>query len=67
MAQRQSGPEPQKAGGKGKMTVQEAGHLGGEKGGRKGGQRVQELVDEGKRAETHESGARKGGGTKPRH
>ncbi len=50
MAQRQSGQEPGKAG-KGKMTVQEAGHLGGEKGGHKGGQRVKELIEEGKEKE----------------
>jgi hypothetical protein len=40
--------------GKGNMTVQEAGHLGGHK----GGQRVKELVEEGKR--TEEEGGRQG-------
>ncbi|WP_457795909.1 hypothetical protein [Methylocystis sp. S23] len=47
------------------MTVQEAGHLGGEKGGHKGGQRVRELVEEGKQTEA--GGAKKGGASKPRH
>ncbi|HWQ18545.1 MAG TPA: Em GEA1 (EM1) [Methanotrichaceae archaeon] len=49
--------------GKGKMTVSEAGHMGGEKTaethgkefyediGHKGGQRVKELIEEGKEAE----------------
>ncbi|KAF2990355.1 hypothetical protein OGR47_14390 [Methylocystis sp. MJC1] len=63
MAQRQSGQEPGKTG-KGKMTVQEAGHLGGEKGGHKGGQRVKELIEEGKEKEQTKG---KGGETKPRH
>ncbi len=49
MAQRQT-EQPGKSG-KGKMTVEEAGHLGGEKGGHKGGQRVKELIEEGKRSE----------------
>ncbi len=35
----------------GGMTVDEAGHLGGEKGGHKGGQRVKELIEKGKEAE----------------
>jgi len=61
MAQRQS--EPEKTG-KGKMTVQEAGHLGGEKGGHKGGQRVKELIEEGKEKEAEQT--KKGGGAKPR-
>lgn len=65
MAQRQSGHEPEK-GGKGKMTVQEAGHLGGEKGGHKGGQRVKELIEEGKEKEQAQTKG-KGGETKPRH
>jgi hypothetical protein len=39
---------------KGKMTVEEAGHLGGVKGGQKGGQRVRELVEEGKEKEREE-------------
>ncbi len=64
MAQRQTG-QPGKSG-KGKMTVEEAGHLGGEKGGQKGGQRVKELVQEGKRAE-ETGGAGKGGKSKSRH
>jgi hypothetical protein len=37
--------------GEGKMTVEEAGHLGGVKGGHKGGQRVKELIEEGKERE----------------
>jgi hypothetical protein len=49
MAQRQSDREPEKAG-KGKMTVEEAGRLGGHK----GGQRVKQLVEEGKRLEREE-------------
>jgi hypothetical protein len=65
MAQRQTGHEPRKPAEKGKMTVQEAGHLGGEKGGHKGGQRVRELVEEGKQTEA--GGAKKGGASKPRH
>ncbi len=64
MAQRQSGPGNA---GKGKMTVQEAGHLGGEKGGHKGGQRVKELIEEGKEKEKGEEQTKKGAGTKPRH
>ena len=64
MAQRQT-EQPGKSG-KGKMTVGEAGHLGGEKGGLKGGQRVKELVQEGKRAEG-EGGSAKGSKSKPRH
>ncbi|MBL1258736.1 MULTISPECIES: hypothetical protein [Methylocystis] len=65
MAQRQSGQEPGKAG-KGKMTVQEAGHLGGEKGGHKGGQRVKELIEEGKEKEQEQSTG-KGAQPKQRH
>ncbi|MFN7145735.1 MAG: Em GEA1 (EM1) [Myxococcota bacterium] len=41
---------------KGRMTVEEAGHLGGVKGGEKGGQRVKELVEEGKEKERREGG-----------
>ncbi|HEY8161204.1 MAG: hypothetical protein ACR650_01960 [Methylocystis sp.] len=66
MAQRHSDREPEKSG-KGKMTVQEAGHLGGEKGGHKGGQRVRELVEEGKEKEKEGEQAKKSGGAKPRH
>jgi hypothetical protein len=36
---------------KGRMTVEEAGHLGGEAGGHKGGQRVKELIEKGKAVE----------------
>lgn len=40
--------------GTGKMTVEEAGHLGGHK----GGQKVKRLIEEGKRAEK-EKGSRR--------
>ncbi len=65
MAQRQTEQKSGKSG-KGQMTVEQAGHLGGEKGGRKGGERVKELVEEGKRSEGA-GGAGKGGKSKPRH
>ncbi len=45
--------------GTGRMTVSEAGHLGGEIGGEKGGQKVQRLIEEGKEHES-EHGARTG-------
>ncbi len=64
MAQRQSEQKSGKSG-KGQMTVEQAGHLGGEKGGRKGGERVKELIEEGKRTEG--AGGAKGGKSKPRH
>lgn len=64
MAPRQTG-EPGKSG-KGKMTVEEAGNLGGEKRGKKGGQRVRELIQEGKRVES-EGGPATSGKSKPRH
>ncbi len=65
MAQRQTEQKPAKSG-KGQMTVEQAGHLGGEKGGKKGGERVKELIEEGKRAEGA-GGAEKGGKSKSRH
>ena len=65
MAQRQTEQKSGKSG-KGQMTVEQAGHLGGEKGGRKGGERVKELIEEGKRSEgAGDSG--KSGKPKPRH
>jgi hypothetical protein len=50
MAQKQT----ETGGGKsrGQMTVEEAGRMGGHK----GGQRVKQLIEEGKRAESKESG-----------
>jgi uncharacterized protein len=51
MAQQRHGEGPAEAG-KGKMTVEEAGRLGGHK----GGQRVKELIEEGKRAEQEDAG-----------
>ena len=44
--------------GTGRMTVSEAGHLGGEIGGEKGGQKVKRLIEEGKE---QERSARTGG------
>ncbi len=41
--------------GTGRMTVSEAGHLGGEIGGEKGGQKVKRLIEEGKEQE-HSAG-----------
>jgi uncharacterized protein len=51
MAQQRHGEQPAEPG-KGKMTVEEAGRLGGHK----GGQRVKELIEEGKRAEQEDAG-----------
>ncbi len=59
--QRRNEREPEKKSGKGGMSVEEAGRLGGEKGGQKGGQRVRELIEEGKRAEA-DQGKRGDGG-----
>ncbi|MEK4035011.1 hypothetical protein WOC76_08685 [Methylocystis sp. IM3] len=65
MAQRQTEQRPGKSG-KGQMTVEQAGHLGGERGGKKGGERVKELIEEGKRTEGA-GGAGKGGKSRSRH
>ncbi|WP_442756416.1 hypothetical protein ACNHKD_07320 [Methylocystis sp. JAN1] len=62
MTQRQTERRPERSD-NGRMTVEEAGRLGGEKGGHKGGQRVKELIKEGKRAEEHQE---KGGKGAPR-
>jgi uncharacterized protein len=51
MAQQRHGGEPAESR-RGKMTVGEAGRLGGHK----GGQRVKELIEEGKRAEQEVAG-----------
>lgn len=55
MAQQRHGEQPSEPG-KGKMTVEEAGRLGGHK----GGQRVKELIEEGKRAEQEDAGEEMG-------
>ncbi len=51
MAQRQTDDEKQPPR-QGRMTVEQAGRLGGHK----GGQRVKELIEEGKRAEREDAG-----------
>jgi hypothetical protein len=51
LAQQRHNEQPARPG-KGKMTVEEAGRLGGHK----GGQRVKELIEEGKRAEQEDAG-----------
>jgi hypothetical protein len=51
MATKETRDVDQDEGKKGSMTVEEAGHLGGEAGGHKGGQRVKELIEKGKAVE----------------
>lgn len=51
MATKEPRDVEQEEGKKGSMTVEEAGHLGGEAGGHKGGQRVKELIEKGKAVE----------------